>query len=420
MGRIWFLPVLVAIWVCGADAVHACSCTPRSTLCGPPGEFWHASDVFSARVVRIERGSHSTERRVQVEVIERWRGSVPAAGTVAVFTRSSALCGYPFKTGREYLIYGSRSEDGRLTTGGCSRTALLERASEDVRYARGASKGTVPAGRVVGDVRVKSAGRRTRGLPDISVVLTSGQLVRSALTDAEGRYSVELTSSGRHHLDVELPQSVYARQPPERIDVSDPHACFERRIEVSFNGRITGRIVDHTGRGVAGLAVSHLPLEHRPPSDGRTSVLTRDDGSFEIARLAAGRFRIQVEPPVDGADETVSVATGVLGEGERLPLDAFALPASLRLARLEGIVVGSDGWNMADARVFLKGPSGGRVLGVPATSDGLGRFVLAIVEGGQYHIFAERPSGQSEFSEPISVIAERKMRPLRLVVRPHF
>ena len=420
MGRIWFLPVLATIWVCGADTVHACSCTPRSTLCGPPGDFWRASDVFSARVLKIEPGSHSTERRIQVAIIDRWRGNVTETGTVTVFTRSPALCGYPFKAGREYLIYGSRSEDGRITTSSCSRTAPLELAAEDMSYAREASKGILPAGRIVGDVRVNSAGRRSRGLPGIPLVLTNGQLVQSAVTDGQGHYSVELTTSGRFELDVKLPETVYSTQPPQGIDVSNPHGCFERRIDVAFNGRITGRILDHTGRGVAGLTVTHLPLEHESRPPRRTSVLTRDDGSFEIARLPAGRFRIQAEPPVETTDETVAVATGVLGEGERRPLDTLALPAGMRLARLEGTVVGSDGWNMADARVFLKGESGERLLGVPAISDGLGRFVLTIVEGVQYHVFAERPSGQSEFSDPMPVMGERKMRPLRLIVRRRF
>jgi hypothetical protein len=82
--------------------------------------------------------------------------------------------------------------------------------------------------------------------------------------------------------------------------------------------------------------------------------------------------------------------------------------------------VGGDGWSMADARVFLKGELGERLLGLPAVSDSLGRFVLAVVEGQRYQVFAERPSGDSEFSEAVAVTAERGMTPLRLVVRRRF
>src|SRR5687767_15686110 len=125
MGRIWFVPLLLAAWVCGAETVHACSCTPRSTSCGPPADFWRASDVFSARVVAIEGGNRSTERRVQAQIIERWRGNVPTSGTVVVVTGPSSLCGYQFREGREYVIYASRTEDGRIATSICSGTTPL-------------------------------------------------------------------------------------------------------------------------------------------------------------------------------------------------------------------------------------------------------------------------------------------------------
>lgn len=430
MGRIWLVPVLLATWVCGAETVHACSCTPRSTTCGPPGEFWRASDVFTGRVVTIERPTRSTERRVQVQVVERWRGHVPPAGaSVAVFTRSSSLCGYPFREGRDYVIYASRTEDGRLATSSCSRTAPLERAADDVSYARDALRGSVPAGRIVGDIHLKSRGRLSQGVPDVPVVLSHGGMLISTLTDRHGRYTIELPAAGRYDLAVTLPETHYAIQPRHIVEASDPHACIERDVEVFFNGRIHGRVIEPTGRGVAGLPVAHIPLQDAPRLGERTSVLTRDDGSYEIARLAPGPFEIRIELPVDPADRNTDrpvdgrlsvAARGALGEGERLGVGPFTLPPTMKVARLEGTVVGADGWSLADARVFLKGESGERLLGVPAISDALGRFVLAVAEGERYQVFAERPAAESAFSDPISIIVQRRMAPLRLMVRRRF
>lgn len=423
MGRIWFVPLVVAVWVCGAETVHACSCTPRSTSCGPPGEFWRASDVFAARAVKVERGSHPTERRIRFQMIERWRGTVPDTGTVTVFTRSLSHCGYPFKEGREYLIYGTRSEDGRLTTSSCSRTAPLERAAEDLNYARDALKGISPSGRIVGDVQLKSPGRRSRGVANVRVTVTGENFVNSTRTDSQGRYGIDVSSAGRYDLEIALPTTFYAIQPRQRIDVAHPRACTERNVDAFFDGRIVGRIVDPNGRGVPGLPVAHVSVDDGSRSQQHTSVLTRDDGSFEIARLPAGRFRVQIEPPIDAEYELgdqAAVSTGVLGEGERRSLDPFTLPATLQLSRVEGIVVGSDGWSMADARIFLKGDSGERLVGLPAMSDALGRFVLTVVEGMRYHVFAERPSGESEVSDLTPITAEQRMPPLRLVVRRRF
>lgn len=426
----WFVPVLLTIWVCGAQPVHACSCTPRSTTCGPPGEYWRASDVFTARVVSIGRGNHPTERRVDVLITKRWRGTVGGAGSrVDVFTRSSRLCGYPFKTGREYLIYGSRTEDGRLATSTCSRTAPLEAAIEDVNYARNAVAGIVPAGRIVGDVRLKTTGRRHTGIPNVRVLVSHAGNVLSTLTDAQGRYEINVTSAGRYEVGVTLPETHYAVQTHQIIEVPHADGCVERHVDVLFNGRIAGRVTDANGGGVAGLPVTHIPLQDRLRREKRTSVLTRDDGSYEIARLPPGPFEVRVELPVDVADRLPRLAAdaigstvteGVLGGGERLVIDTSSLPRSMDVIRLEGRVVGADGWSMADARVFLKGDTGERLLGVPAITDALGRFVLAVSEGEPYQVFAERPSDDSEFSDPVSITAERGMAPLRLIVRRRF
>jgi hypothetical protein len=249
--------------------------------------------------------------------------------------------------------------------------------------------------------------------------------VTQTVTDEDGRYTLELTSAGRYELDVELPETQYAMQRHHVLDVPHAHACLERDIDVLFNGRIAGRVIDALGRGVAGLIVTHVPSPVRTRVTDRTSVLTRDDGSYEIARLPPGPFSVRIELPVDGSsDETQDsgniVSEGVLGEGERLALPTFSLRQSIAVIRLEGMVVGTDGWSLANARVFLRGESSERILGVPAVTDGLGRFVLAVTEGERYQVFAERPVADSELSEPMTITAKREMAPLRLVVRRRF
>ncbi len=44
---------------------------------------------------------------------------------------NSAACGYPFKKGESYIIYGSL-QDNIMQTGLCTRTNLLENATEDL------------------------------------------------------------------------------------------------------------------------------------------------------------------------------------------------------------------------------------------------------------------------------------------------
>jgi hypothetical protein len=304
----------------------------------------------------------------------------------------------------------------------------IERAPEDLGYARDAVNGIVAAGRIVGDVRLKTIGRRSRGVPNVTVNLAAGGVVTSTVTDDSGRFTIELSAAGRHELDVELPETQYVIPSHHIIDVQHPHTCVEHNIDVAFNGRMTGRIVEASGRGVAGLPVAHTLAPTTTHAEHRTVVLTRDDGTFDIEHVSPGSFEIRIEVPVETgddeteplSDEATLVARGNLAEGERQTIQTFTLPKTLHIVRLEGVVFGADGWSVADARVFLKGVLQQRLIGVPAITDALGRFVLAVPADEQYYVFAEGASGESEFSEPVSITAEQRMAPLRLVVRRRF
>jgi hypothetical protein len=66
---------------------------------------------------------------VRFSVVTAWRGVDTREVTVSTH-RSSAMCGYPFQEGEEYLVY-ARGGEG-LTVSLCSRTAPLADAGEDL------------------------------------------------------------------------------------------------------------------------------------------------------------------------------------------------------------------------------------------------------------------------------------------------
>jgi len=441
MGRRWLLPVLLLLQVCVADVANACTCPPRSAGCGPPADFWHADGVFTGRVLSVDRAdgvnpAEGRQRRVRVRVAERFRGSSPAPGGVAiVFT--PARCGYPFKVGADYVIYTTAGEDGRLMTTLCSRTVPLDRAGADLAYGRLVASGAAPRGVVVGDVRYapEHDPRRTP-VAGVAVTAIGSASQVTSVTDARGRYTIELPAAGRYALSVNLPATSYAAAATRTIELADARACVQRDVDVLFDGQLAGRIVDSRGRGVAGLTVAHVRLRKdggvRPD---RTRALTRDDGGFRIDRVPPGPFAVVVELPEDhvsgATDENDALPPGLfrrglIGGGERLSLDSLVLPADVRLVRLEGSVHGSDGAPAAGARVFLKDDAeAGRIVGAAAIADDLGRFVLAVLEDEGYQVFAERPmstgtSSGLDFSDPVSVNARAGMPPLRLTVRRRF
>ena len=440
MGRIWLLPALFMVWVCGAHAAEACGCAPRSARCGPPAEYWRTPVVFSGRVTAIERVKDARQRStrarmVRVRVLEQFRGSLPVAnGEVSIFT--AAVCGYPFKTGQEYLVYAGLQDAGRLTVTVCSRTTPLERAGADVAYARAAAAGHAPAGQLVGNVRqLAEDGSRSRRLANVPVIVKGPGVHATVTTDASGHYSIGLPAAGSFSVRAALPETHYSPQGERRIEAADRRGCVEANIDVRFNGSVSGQVVDAHGRGVAGVTVAHV----RSPANGRLTVertrtMTRDTGTFHLDKLPPGPFRVIVElPEGDSAaassaevDPEAIGASGLLGGGERLTLERIVIPAAVTIARLEGSVHSADGVAAPGARVFLKGGGGdGHILGEPAVTDSLGRFVLAVLEGGRYEVFAERRDTRAaptraEFSTPVVVEATAAMPPLRVTLRHGF
>ena len=437
MGRMWLMPLLLGLWICGGTVAEACSCGPRSAACGPPEDFWRVSAVFVGRVTAVDRAAvadltHSGKRRTRLQVIEKFRGEIAGpGGEVVVLTDATALCGFPFQSGKEYFVYAAR-QDGRLVTSTCSRTAPLERSQMDLAYARNAVTGSPSPGRIVGEVRLTGDIRgRARLLSGIPVVITTDGVTKTASTDSWGRYAIEPPTAGTYVLDVHLPDTQFTPQAGQHIAFPNPHGCTEVNIDVLYDGRISGRIDDSLGRGVAGITVSYERATQEGTRIERRRVLTRDDGTYSLQKLSPGPFAIRAELPSEHAEpreptEAVQepALTGILGAGHRLSVATLVLPPTHRIARLEGTVHDASGAPATNARVFLKGgEERARILGEPAVTDSLGRFVMTVVEGTHYDVFAERSLADrrgAEFSDPVSITALPAMSPVRLTLRRRF
>lgn len=110
---------------------QACTCIPAPT----PLVALDSSDaVFSGTVEHIAkvRGSHGYPvHLVTIRVIESWKG-VSESRVVVQTATNSAACGYHFRKGEDYLVYANSWQDQPLSTGICTRTAELSRATEDL------------------------------------------------------------------------------------------------------------------------------------------------------------------------------------------------------------------------------------------------------------------------------------------------
>lgn len=104
----------------------ACSCIQPK----PPLESLDdANVVFIGKVNSIETISNINKINFQVNKTIKW----DETDTIQVTTlRDSATCGYSFEEWKDYIVYSNLNENNELNVSLCSRTNLLENATEDL------------------------------------------------------------------------------------------------------------------------------------------------------------------------------------------------------------------------------------------------------------------------------------------------
>jgi LPXTG-motif cell wall-anchored protein len=142
------LIILGVLILADFQPVSACSCV----MPGPPNEaFGRADAVFRGEVQSISGGSGllsgllslvglgrgGPERQILMSVTDSWKG----IDTTEIVVRTGfggGDCGYPFRVGTSYLIYGYEN-NGRLLTNICSRTVAVSAAVavDDFTYLAG-------------------------------------------------------------------------------------------------------------------------------------------------------------------------------------------------------------------------------------------------------------------------------------------
>lgn len=144
------------------------------------------------------------------------------------------------------------------------------------------------------DVRVRLIGSRS---PD-----------RSTATDREGAYSFPSLPSDTYRVEVDLPagMSTWQRNKGETITVkigTAGSAGCRTDVFARPDGRISGRVVDDTGSGLAGF-VTIRPADPKEAEAafrrGGLPGYTTEDGNFSLWLLPPGRYRLLFRPKIDG------------------------------------------------------------------------------------------------------------------------
>ena len=376
-----------------------------SQVAAPCEAYWSASAVFVGRVETIKRVG--TTRLLSFTVLDGLRGVT--ASTLEVSTAPAGdRCSLPFRTGHEYIVYAVRSEGGALTTSRCLGTRDVEDAGADLAYARDVKQGSAGVGHITGRVMVvprdlmgKAAGP-PMPLPDIPVSVEREGVADSVETDLAGDFRVDSRGPGTYRVSVTVPERFYSDAPSSLVTLGDQRSCAHLVRTLHDNGQVTGRVIDASGRPIAGLTIeldtasslSMTPDSWRRRGSGRRTVTDRG-GRYTLGRIPAGRFVLSLPPAPARATsgglsrvfypgaELPSAATRVtLAAGERRDLADFRIPAGQEYVAVSGVVFDAGGAPAEGARVFLKGVGeGDRIVSEPVLADFMGRFVIAAREG---------------------------------------
>lgn len=136
--------VFAACFFFAAEFGYACSCVPPSAEFSNDAEKYVAHErdkaaaVFSGKVAGIvqlknAQGKATGVIRVRFTVYKSWKGAETKSVTVRT-TNICCICGFPFKIGKEYLVYAAGSDSKSLSASICSRTKTLDAAAEDLEF----------------------------------------------------------------------------------------------------------------------------------------------------------------------------------------------------------------------------------------------------------------------------------------------
>jgi protocatechuate 3,4-dioxygenase beta subunit len=302
----------------------------------------------------------------------------------------------------------------------------------------------LPPGRQpkVGTARLRGrvlAGDAGSALRRAQVRVTSPDIgTKTALTDSQGRFEFRDLPAGRFNVSVSKSGFVTMQygqsrpfEPGRPIELTDGQVMDKADVALPRGSVLAGRVVDEFGEAVAEADVTAMRMQfqngkRRLVPSGRNAN-TNDLGQFRIYGLPPGEYYVSAtlrnmttmmldmaaaggmvaggsgSPQTSGYASTYYPSTPNPGEAQRVAVAVGQELSSVdiqlqpvKLARITGMALGSDGKPMAGAMVMLM-PSmrDAMMFGPGGTSrtDKDGNFTLTGVTPGEYSLQVQSTGG---------------------------
>lgn len=443
----------------GFDTAEACSCAGRPQgvkgvqTCG---YYLRSEDIFIGLAQKIEIDNKIGSMKVTFSVEKSIRGTNEK--TVEIFTSSSeASCGYPFKQGERYFVYGLKNTDGKFHESLCGPTTLLKDAEDDLEYVKDLEEGKLGTrifGSVYEDKQPTLKDKRTsEPLTEIEITIKSNQNKYKTLTDEKGNYLFKDVPKDRYQVFAKLPKGY--RELFVRADLTEHFAssCSGDYFRVTKQGSIRGKVVNFPSKEIQNPwnrdSVQQPKVSLIPLDENNQPILNyyyeekwayRDKFEYFFDTVPAGNYLLAINPsncpyPNNGiptmfypgiANQSEAKIVTVK-EGEQLVLDHFRSLPRLKERWFSGVVLNSDKTPAVNAVVRLTdayfGSSKCSNFNTEIKTDELGKFLLKGFETYEYKIeaYGEKKNNQKQTYANRQIIPnDKKADDIQLILNQSF
>ena len=441
------------------SATEACDCAGRPQgvkgvqTCG---YYWGSEDVFIGLAETVEIDSKIGSMKVTFSVEKSIRGTNEK--TVEIFTSSSeASCGYPFKQGERYFVYGRKGSDGKYHESLCGATTLLKNAEDDLEYVKDiedGKPGTRIFGRVYEDKQPTLKDKRTsEPLFQIEITIKSKKNKYKTFTDEFGSYLFKDFPKDNYQVFAKLPKGY--RELFVRADLTKHFAggCSGDYFRVTKQGSIRGRVVNFPSKEIQNPwnrdlvqqpKVSLIPLDENNQSIPNRSYeekwAYRDKFEYFFDTVPAGNYLLAINPnncpyPNNGvptifypgmANQSEAKIVTVK-EGENLILEDFKSLPLIKERWFSGVVLNADKTPAVNAIVRLTdayfGSGKCSNFNTEIKTDEFGKFRFKGFETYEYKIeaYGEKKNNQRQTYANRQIIPkDKKVNDIRLILDQSF
>ena len=230
----------------------------------------------------------------------------------------------------------------------------------------------------------------------------------SAPTDEGGEFELTGLPLGKYEISPEAP--VGYQSVSRAVELRDPRGCGRTDLFIKYDGRVTGRVVDSSGRPVPGLPLDLVVpanMNKRGGGSNRIQAWSTANGAFELHLVPPGEYLLGTYP-IDGVDgrltfprafypgviEPGAADTVIVSAGERVQLQDFVVPETIKLVTVKGTVVDAEGQPVHDASIVLRDDTEGpNVIGPRLMAGNDGGFTFSLVHGARYELVVTRYIG---------------------------